>query len=104
LAWYGSLFKVKQMEGKYDNFKENLFLSREAIENTIEVNRYITEVWSYDGNSFKKTTEDTSSKGSTVKIPPVNMTIEEFLLYTDMQSRLRSFVFQDKPQPRKLTA
>lgn len=85
------------MEGKYDNFKDTYFLSREALENTIDVSRYITEVWSYDGNSFKKTTEDTSSKGSTVKIPPVNLTIEEFLLYTDMLGRVRSFVFSDKP-------
>jgi hypothetical protein len=88
------------MDSKYKNFTDTLLLSNEAIETTIDVSRYITEVWSYDGNSFKKTTEDTSSRGSTVKIPPVNLTIEEFLLYTDMLARTRSFVFQEKPIPR----
>ena len=90
---------MKKLTDKYKNWKDDYFVTQSSHESTMDVSRYIKEVWSFDGiSSFKKTTEDTSPSGSSVKIPPVLFTPEEFLAYTDMLLKLRAMIFDTKPK------
>lgn len=83
------------------NIRENYYISMSPHESTIEVNRYIKEGWSFDGNHFKKTTADTSS--SSVKIPLANYSIGEYLAYVDELQRMRDYLIVIKPvEPRKV--
>jgi hypothetical protein len=87
---------------KYKNVKDDFYVTKSSHESTVEVNRYITEAWGFDGNHFKKTTTDTSS--SSVKIPEAKFSIEEFLAYVDELMRLRDYLICERPKDVKTTS
>ena len=84
------------MLAKYKNVKDDYYVSESAHESTINVNRYIDETWSFDGNHFKKTTTDKSA--STVKIPEAKFSVEEFLAYVDELKRLCAYLIVPIPK------
>lgn len=90
------------MTDKFKDFQDNYFITRNPSETTIGVDRYVTEVWDFDGQYFRKVTENTSA---TVKIPEQRMSIQEFLTYVDELSKYRDFLIEERPKtefPRKV--
>jgi hypothetical protein len=86
---------VKIVKDKYKNYEKEFYISHNSHESTLDVTRYITEVWSFDGQHFKKTTDDTSAKS---KIPEAKFGIDEFLAYVDELSRFRDLLIVEKPK------
>lgn len=90
------------MQGKYENIKDDYFVANNSYESTLFVNQYIDENWTFDGNHFKKSTEDRSS--TDVKIPLAIFSIREFLTYVDELTRLRDYLIQRKPNQNHMIA
>lgn len=92
---------MKQLREKYTNYQDDFFITQNKIEVEFFVNRYIDETWSFDGNNVKIVTNNSSS---TVKIPDANLSIPEFLSYSDEIARYRASLVEVKPkqlEPKK---
>lgn len=85
---------MKQLQEKYANYKDDFFISQNKIEVEFYVNRYIDQQWKFDGNVVKIITIDEST---TVEIPEANLSIPEFLAYSDEISRYRASLVEPKP-------
>ena len=94
LAWYGSLFEVKDLKEKYKNLEEQYYISRNSIEFEVKVAPNLTETWKFDGSTWMKTIRDTAGN---VKVAGQQYQLHEFLGYIDELIRMKNSVLELQP-------
>lgn len=94
MARFRGLFEVKDMK-KYENYNKQYYISENPSETTIKVSRYVIEAWNYDGEFFKKNTE---VDNSSVKIPELRLTIQEYMTYVDELVKYKEFLIEERPK------
>jgi len=70
------------------------FVSSDPSEIELKTNRYIVEEWKYDGEFYRKVTNNSQS---TVEVPPLSFTIPEFHNYVTRLVKFKDFTLERRP-------